>query len=271
MSVDGGPNDKVNEKVNDKATKEAVISVQHWTDKLLTFRTTRSPDYHFVPGQFARLGLMVNGEMVWRAYSITSASGDDFLEYYAIIVPGGAFTTALAQITEGDPVWVEKLSYGFMTADRFADGSDLWMLATGTGLGPFVSLLQERPTWERFRHLVLVHCVRHADELTYQDKFAALQEQAATLGLPATLHLVRVTTRESQMRYPDQMHGRITTLLQDGSLERQVGLAIDIDASRLMVCGNPDMITETRELLRQRGLGPCRRNAGGQFITEDYW
>jgi len=267
VSVETGPSDKV----NDKATKEAVISVQRWTDKLLTFRTTRSPGYHFVPGQFARLGLMVNGEMVWRAYSITSASGDDFLEYYAIIVPGGAFTTALAQITEGDPVWVEKLSYGFMTADRFADGSDLWMLATGTGLGPFVSLLQERSAWERFRNLILVHCVRHADELTYQDKFAALQEQAASLGLPATLHLVRVTTRESQMRYPDQMHGRITTLLQDGSLERQVGLAIDINASRLMVCGNPDMITETRELLRQRGLGPCRRNAGGQFITEDYW
>ena len=100
-------------------------------------------------------------------------------------------TLQQSQITEGDPVWVEKLSYGFMTADRFADGSDLWMLATGTGLGPFVSLLQERSAWERFRNLILVHCVRHADELTYQDKFAALQEQAASLGLPATLHLVR--------------------------------------------------------------------------------
>ena len=122
--------------------------------------------------------------------------------------------------------------------------------------------------------LVLVHGVRQIAELSYQDQLCALRDQARALQLPATLHLVQATTREAQLPRSDgvtALHGRVTTLLSDGSLEREVGLDINAEKSRLMACGNPDMVTEMRELLRQRGLSPCRRNAGGQFITEDYW
>ena len=255
----------------DKATQERLISVHRWTDKLLTFRTTRPADYRFAPGQFARLGLLINGEMVWRAYSITSAEAEDQLEYYAIVVPGGLFTSALDKLQPGDPVWVEKLSYGFMTPDRFADGEDFWMLATGTGLGPYISILQQREVWQQFRNLILVHCVRHEEELTYQEKFETLCAEAAAQHLPAQLQLIRMTTRDAGAAVPDRLPGRITSALRDGSLERAAGLAITAAASRLMVCGNPDMITEVREILKERGLGPCRRAGGGQFITEDYW
>lgn len=267
--------------VTDKATQERLLSVHRWTDKLLTFRTTRPAGYQFVAGQFARLGLLINGEMVWRAYSITSAQTDEELEYYAIIVPDGQFTSALDTLQPGQPVWIEKLSYGFMTADRFTDGEDFWMLATGTGLGPFLSILQQDDVWQRFRNLVLVHGVRHRSELTYQQQLAALRDRAQRLQLPARLQLIQATTREPMPASADiaasagvadaLLQGRLTSLLRTGQLEQTSGLQIGAAASRLMVCGNPDMITEMREILRERGLGPCRRNAGGQFITEDYW
>lgn len=260
----------------DKATQESLISVHRWTDKLLTFRTTRPAGYRFTPGQFARLGLLVNGEMVWRAYSITSAETEDQLEYYAIIVPDGLFTSALDKLQPGDPVWVEKLSYGFMTPDRFADGEDFWMLATGTGLGPYISILQQREVWQQFRNLILVHCVRHENELTYQEKFEALRAEAAAQNLPAQLRVITMTTRDNAVNTAEpaaanRLHGRITAALRDGTLEKKLGIDITAASSRLMVCGNPEMITEVRELLKERGLGPCRRAGGGQFITEDYW
>ncbi len=254
----------------EKATQETLVSMHRWTDKLLSFRTTRPADYRFTPGQFARLGLQVNGEMVWRAYSITSADTENELEYYAVLVPDGLFTTALDSLQPGDPVWLEKLSYGFMTPDRFEGGRDFWMLATGTGLGPYVSILQQPEVWRQFANLVLVHCVRHEQELTYREKFQSLAEQAAAQKLPGRLQLIPMITR-AVAPSPGGLHGRITTALRDGSLERKAGLTIDAESSRLMVCGNPDMITEVREILRERGLGPCRRAGGGQFITEDYW
>lgn len=252
-----------------KASCERLLSVHRWTDKLLTFRTTRPAGYRFTAGQFARLGLEIDGEIVSRAYSITSAESEDALEYYAIVVPGGKFTTRLNVMQPGDPVWVEKLSYGFMTADRFTDGSQLWMLATGTGLGPYLSILQQKEVWQKFQDLVVVHCVRNREELAYADKFAALRAQAQSEGLPARLHYLQSVTREPGDAAV--LSGRITALLRDGGLERATGLAIDAAQSRFMACGNPEMVTEVREILRERGMTPLRRTGGGQFVTEDYW
>lgn len=254
---------------SEKASCERLLSVHRWTDKLLTFRTTRPAGYRFAAGQFARLGLEIDGEIVSRAYSITSAESEDALEYYAIVVPGGQFTTRLDALQPGDPVWVEKLSYGFMTADRFTDGSQLWMLATGTGLGPYLSILQQKEVWQKFQDLVVVHCVRNREELAYADKFAALRAQAQAKGLPARLHYLQSVTREPGDAVV--LSGRITTLLRDGGLERATGLAIDAGQSRFMACGNPEMVTEVREILRERGMTPLRRTGGGQFVTEDYW
>lgn len=251
----------------DKATAETLIAIRHWTDKLYSFTTTRPEAYQFTPGQYARLGLAdANGNMLWRAYSIVSGLNDDELEFYVIDVPGGAFTSILGGLQTGATVWVEKQSFGFMTADRFVDGEDLWMLATGTGLGPFISILKEPAVWQKYRHLILVHSVRYSSELAYQDTLAALRQRHG--NMPAELRILHTTTRDPELA---SLQGRVTTLLENGALEKAAGLVMTVETSRVMICGNPQMIEDTRKLLHQRGMRPCRRALPGQFLTENYW
>ena len=248
----------------DKATRETVTQMHRWTDKLITFRTTRPAGYIFTPGQYARLGLPDGDSMIWRAYSVTSAPDEDTLEFYGIIVDGGQFTSRLDQLKPGDLIWLDRQVFGFMTESRFADGEDLWMLATGTGIGPFISILRDRTSWQRWRHLVLVHCVRQADELAYGEELAAL----AAAGEAGRLRLLQLVTRDAAGSH---LHGRITTLLQSGALEQAAGLPLNAEQSRVMLCGNPAMIEETRKLLHERGMRPVRRALPGQFVTENYW
>src|SRR5438045_2355136 len=155
----------------DKYTTETLTDVRPWTESLFSFRTTRDRGYRFVPGQFARLGVRDRecGEIVWRAYSIASAAYDEHLEFFSVVVPGGAFTSRLSKLREGDPILVERRSYGFLSTDRFEGGRDLWMLATGTGLAPFLSILHDFNTWEHYENLVLVQSVRTQSELAYED------------------------------------------------------------------------------------------------------
>lgn len=247
-----------------KASLETVVSIRWWTDKLFTFTTTKPPGYVFAAGQYARLGLPDGQDVVWRAYSMTSAPDEACLEFYGIVVPQGRFTSQAKGLHAGSPVLIEKQSYGFLTPDRFTGGEDLWMLSTGTGVGPFLSMLRDGYVWERFRRLLLVHCVRHADEFSYTDELAAL----ASTRRNGQLQVLRTTTRDS---YPGVLHGRITTLLESGELERAAGVALGEETSRLMLCGNPEMIEDTRRLLHARGLKPVRRALPGQFLTENYW
>jgi ferredoxin--NADP+ reductase len=139
------------------------------------------------------------------------------------------------------------------------------MLATGTGVGPFISILRDQPLWQRWRHLVLVHCVRHPDELAYRDELAAMAADAEQGG---KLRLLQLVTRDAG---GSTLHGRITTLLQSGALEQAAGLPLNPEQSRVMLCGNPAMIEETRKLLHERGMRPVRRVNPGQFVTENYW
>jgi ferredoxin--NADP+ reductase len=204
-----------------------------------------------------------------------SAPHEDYLEYYGVVVPGGMFTTKIKDIKAGDPVWVEKQRYGFMTVNRFADGEDLWMLATGTGLGPFISILRDPAVWRKFRNLILVHGVRHANEFSYQDELLALQS-SPPLGKEQAgrLQLIQTSTRDAldMAGLKDgRLQGRITTLLENGELEKKTGIPITVESSRIMLCGNPDMIDDTRRLLHARGMKPCRRVLPGQFVTENYW
>lgn len=260
---------------SEKATLETVTQVKRWTDTLLTFKTTKPSGYRFDAGQYGRLGLFIDEQMVWRAYSLTSAPDDDFLEYYGVIVPGGMFTTELDKIKPGDSIWTEKQVYGFMTPGRFEDGEDLWMLATGTGVGPFISILRDPSVWRRFKRLILVHCVRHADEFAYHDELCLMRDNppGGKEGA-AELKLVRTVTREPDQSALNQhgiLHGRITTLLQSGELEKRTDLPLTVESSRIMLCGNPSMIEETRAILHHRGMRPCRRTLPGQFVTENYW
>jgi ferredoxin--NADP+ reductase len=135
----------------DKYTAEKIIEITTWATNLFSFKLTRYTGYRFIPGQFSRLGIKKeDGSIVWRAYSIVSASYDEYLEYFSIVVADGEFTSRLSQLKVGDEVLVEKMNYGLLTTARFEEGKDLWMLATGTGLAPFISILYELETWDRY-------------------------------------------------------------------------------------------------------------------------
>ena len=131
----------------DKFTTERVLSMRWWTPTLVSLRTTRYRGFRFTPGHYTRLGLGADGDLVWRPFSLASAAYDDFLEFIAVLVPGGAFSEPLRGLREGDAIRVDKASYGFLTVDQLAHGRDLWMLASGTGLGPFLSILKEPAVW----------------------------------------------------------------------------------------------------------------------------
>jgi ferredoxin/flavodoxin---NADP+ reductase len=251
--------------IAEKASTETVTGLRWWNDKLLTFTTTRPPEYSFAAGQYARLGLRDETGTIWRAYSMTSAPSAPELEFYGVIVPGGLFTSRLKLLRPGSSILVEKQPFGFMTADRFEDGEDLWLLSTGTGIGPYVAMLREGTVWHSFRNLVLVHGVRHADEFVYHHELESMWQ---TPPGPARLQIIKALTREAA---PQALQGRITSLMDSGELEQAAGLPLDVTRSRLMMCGNPEMIEDMRRILHGRGMRPQRRLAPGQFVTENYW
>lgn len=257
----------------EKYSVETITERWHWTPDLFSFRTTRPAGFRFTAGQFARLAVTeANGEVVGRAYSMISVPADEYLEFYAIVVPGGRLTERLIRLDAGDEILVDRTNYGFLTTDRFAGaaGIDLWMLASGTGLAPFVSILGEADAWTRFARLILVHSVRHAAELAYRDHLLALPAQPpiAAAGGADKLRYVPVVTREPT---PGALDARITTLIGDGRLEAAADCALDPERSRIMVCGNPEMVGDLRRCLEARGFRVDRRKAPGQMAFENYW
>ena len=255
---------------DDKFTTERISWLQRWSDKLLSFRLTRPDGFRFVPGQFARLGhVLDDGSMVWRAYSMVSAPWDEHLEFYSIVVPDGQFTSRLARLGQGDQVLLERKATGFFTADRLPDGEQLWLLATGTGLAPYLSILQQEDVWQRFEHIVLVHCVREGVELAYRDEIAALRDHPLHGDAYGhKLQYLPVVTREA---VPGALSGRIPAMLADGSLAAAAGLSINPDVSRFMICGNPRMVMDTYRQLQQQGCRLARLAAPGQVVLENGW
>ena len=250
-------------------TTETVLALRHWTPSLLSFRTSRAPGFRFTPGHYARLGLDdANDGVVWRPFSVVSSAHDPHLEFFAVLVPGGDFSVPLSRTREGDTIRVEKASYGFMTIDRFAPGKDLWLLASGTGLGPFLSILRDPATWQTYDNLVLVHSVRHGGELAYRDEIAAIPNEELLAASSAQLKYVPVVTREP---WPGALTARIPQLIEDGRLEQAAGVKLDPQRSRIMVCGNPEMARELRGQLTVRGFRINRRAEPGQLAFENYW
>lgn len=253
----------------EKATLERVLSTRTWCDKLLSFRTTRPRSFRFQPGQFVRLGLgSAAGDIVWRPYSMVSAHYDEYLEFFSILVPDGAFSGRVAHLGEGDPIHVEKSPYGYLTTSRFVGGQDLWLLASGTGVAPFLSILRDPEVWSQYENIVLAYSARRVRELAYQEEIAALRNDELLAGGKAHLHYVPIVTREV---VPGGLGQRLTTLLSNGALERHVGLPIDRSRSRLLICGNPQMLDDVRGILQARGLRPDRSREPGNFASENYW
>jgi len=252
-----------------KYTAETITDIRAWTPHLFSFKLTRFAGYRFVPGQFARLGLRKeDGSIVWRAYSIVSASYDEHLEFFSIVVPGGEFTSRLSKLKIGDEVLVEKMNYGFLTTARFEQGRDLWMLATGTGVAPFISILHELDTWETYDRIVLVYSVRFARELAYQELVGSLAGHEYFGDFAGKLTFVPVVTREAA----DGVLGkRIPALLESGELEKHAGLSLDPERSRIMICGNPEMVEETRGWFIENGYTISRRAKPGHLALENLW
>ena len=253
----------------EKFTRQTLLDVQTLTPSLFTLRTTRDPGFRFRAGQFARLGVTkADGSTVWRAYSMVSAPYDEHLEFFSIVVPGGEFTSELSRLQEGDTLMVDRQAFGFLTLDRFIDGRDLWLLATGTGLAPFLSILQDLEVWERFERIILVYSVRHSAELAYQELIAELKDKEYLEGVADKLLFIPVVTREE---VPGTLHGRITTLIENGELERAAGLELTPEHSRVMLCGNPQMIDDTRAVLKARDMNLSLSRRPGQVAVENYW
>lgn len=253
----------------EKFTCQTLLDVQPLTPSLFSLRTTRDQGFRFRAGQFARLGVTkADGNTVWRAYSMVSSPHDDFLEFFSIVVPGGEFTSELSRLEVGDTLMVERQAYGYLTLDRFIDGRDLWLLATGTGVAPFVSILQDFEVWEKFERIVLVYSAREAQELAYQDLIAGLKQRDYLADYAHKLIYIPIVTREV---IPGVLSGRITTLIENGELERVAGVALTPEHSRVMLCGNPQMIDDTRKLLKQRNLQLSLTRRPGQVAVENYW
>lgn len=262
----------------DKYTAEKILWIHPWAPNLFSFKLTRYSGFRFVPGQFARLGVKKpdpnnpknpSGERIaWRAYSIVSADFDEHLEFFSIVVPGGEFTSELARLKIGDVVYVEKTSYGFMTADRFESGKALWLLSTGTGLAPFLSMLWDLKIWEQYERIIVVHSVRYPNELAYADTIAAFRTHDLLAEHGHKLRYVPVVTRAE---VEGALSERITGLIDSGALEAHVGVKLDRDSARIMICGNPQMVDATRKLLAKDGFTTSRRGQPGNMAVENYW
>lgn len=250
----------------EKFTVEKVLSVHRWAHNLFSFTMTRPAHFKFTAGQFARIGLMVNGELVVRAYSVVSSPFDENLEFFSIVVPDGAFTSNLQHLEVDDELYLDKTAYGYLTLARYQLplAHDLWLLATGTGLAPFLSMLQDFETWTKYQHIHLIYSVRSTTELAYVDR---IQEIAESFGEGHTgFKFVPIITRDPNAT----LHDRLPVLIENGELEKVVGLSLNPATSHVMLCGNPQMVEDTKDALKQRGLTMNRRGEGN-IAVENYW
>lgn len=255
---------------SDKWTKSQVLWMRYWTPALLSFRISRIPDFRFKPGLYARLGLREreDEELVWRPFSMASSSAADHLEFIATLVPDGRFSVLLEKLKTGDSMCVDKAAFGFLTLDQLAPGRDLWLLATGTGIGPFVSILRDGAVWQCFENIILVHSARLAAELVYRDEIAVLAGKHSPGQTGARLHYLPIVTREPGAT---SLTGHIPQLLEGGRLEAATGCPITVETSRFMACGNPSMTQEVRVWLNALGFQTTRRGIHGQMAFEKYW
>ena len=250
----------------EKFSLEKVLSVHRWTDTLFSFTMTRPSHFKFTAGQFARIGLKVGDDLVVRAYSVVSSPFDETLEFFSIVVPDGAFTSNLQHLQVGDELYLEKIPYGFLTLTRYQLPlpQDLWLLATGTGLAPFISMLQDFDTWTKYQNINLVYSVRTASELAYVER---IQEIAESFGEGHTgFKFIPIITRDPNAA----LHDRLPVLIENGELETYAGLNFNVESSHIMLCGNPQMVEDTKEALKARGLIMNRR-VEGNIAVENYW
>jgi len=246
--------------------EERVLSVHHWTDSLFSFTTTRDQSLRFLNGHFTMIGLRVEGKPLLRAYSIASANYEEHLEFLSIKVEDGPLTSRLQHVRVGDTVIVGRKPTGTLVVDYLVPGKRLYLLSTGTGLAPFLSIIRDPATYEKFEEVILVHGVRTVDELAYHDMVVEHLPRHEFLGemVAAQLRYYPTVTRESYRNT-----GRITDLMQSGKLFADLGVpAIDPAEDRVMICGSPAMLRDLKHLLEIRGFKEGNTTRLGEFVIE---
>lgn len=233
-----------------------VVENRHWTENLFSLRVEGVP-LRFQAGQFVRIALDIEGERVARAFSFVNPPDDPMLEFYGVIVPQGPLSPRLARLDAGDALHVASNPAGWLILSEVPEAETLWLVSTGTGLAPFLSILRTPAPWQRFRNVVVVHAVRYARELAYRDVISAT---------PAKY--VSFVSREAA---PGSLAGRIPAAIADGRLEAAAGVALTPANSHVMLCGNPEMLKDVQAVLAARGMKKHRRRAPGHITVESFW
>ena len=245
---------------------ETVTKVTHYTDTLFSFRMTRPDSFRFRSGEFVMIGLPVDGKPLYRAYSVASPSWDEELEFFSIKVQHGPLTSRLQHLKVGDKVLMRKKATGTLVNDALIPGKRLYMLSTGTGIAPFVSLIRDPETYEKFEQVILTHTCREVAELKYGFEIVEETKENELLGEMASEQLIHVpaATREDF-----ETTGRITTRIEDGSLFDALGVpAFDPAQDRVMICGSMDMLKDCKALCEKAGLTEGANNKPAEFVVE---
>jgi ferredoxin--NADP+ reductase len=246
--------------------RERVTEVHHWTDRLFSFKTTRNQGFRFKNGHFTMIGLEREGKPLLRAYSMASANHEEELEFFSIKVPDGPLTSALQYIRVGDELLVNSKATGTLVLDHLLPGRHLYLVATGTGLAPFLSIIKDPDIYEQFDRVILTHGVRHIEDLAYQRQISDELPRHEYLGemLRSKLLYYPTVTRE-----PYRNNGRLTDLLASGKLPGDLGLPpIAPAAGRFMVCGSPAMLRDVCALLDARGFRESRHGEAAHYVIE---
>lgn len=245
---------------------EKVTHVHHWNDTLFSFRTTRKPTYRFKNGHFVMIGLLVDGKPLMRAYSIASANWEDHLEFFSIKVQNGPLTSRLQHLQVGDEVIMSERSVGTLVTDFLLPGKRLWLISTGTGLAPFMSIIKDPEIYEQFEQVVLTHGVRYVSELAYADYITNELPQNEFFGATVSDKLLYYPTVTREV-YKNQ--GRLTDLLKSGKLTQDLELPpLSHADDRFMVCGSPSMLKETCQILDDMGFRAGTKKEQGHYAIE---
>ena len=246
--------------------QERVLSVRHWTDRLFSFRTTRTPSFRFRSGQFVMMGLEGQGKPLLRAYSLASAHYDDELEFFSIKVPDGPLTSRLQHLKEGDEVLIGRKPTGTLIVDNLRPGRTLFLLGTGTGLAPFLSIVRDPEAYDNFERIVVAHGVRWIKDLAYGDYLADELPSDELIGELVREKLIYYPT---VTREPFRNRGRISLTLTTGTLTETLGLPpIDPAHDRFMLCGSPAMLADIRAILDARGFAEGNHGEPGGYVIE---